>query len=65
MNPYKNRPFLIYWGLHRLVNHTADGIRRFPFHPLGGVGVGVQREPCAVVAQGVGQGFHVHAVLQR
>lgn len=50
---------------HRLVNHTPDGIRRLPLHPLGGVGVGVQSEARAVVAQGIREGFHVHAVLQR
>lgn len=50
---------------HRPVNYVADGVCRFPLHPLSGVGVGVQRESRAVVAQGVGQGFHVHAVLQR
>lgn len=52
-------------SLHRMVDHTADGVRRFPLHPLGGVGVGVQREPCAVVAQGVREGFHIYTVLQR
>lgn len=51
--------------LHCLVDHTADGVRRLPFHPLGRVGVGVQGEARAVVAQGIREGFHVHAVLQR
>lgn len=51
--------------LHRLVDHTADGVRRLPFHPLGRVGIGVQGEARAVVAQGIREGFHVHAVLQR
>lgn len=50
---------------HRLINHTPDSIRRLPLHPLGGVGIGVQCEPRAVMAQGVGQGFHIHSVLQR
>ena len=49
---------------HRLINHAADGVRRLPLHPLGGVGVGVQGEARAVVTQGIGQGFHVHTVLQ-
>ena len=65
MNPYKSRPFLICWGLHRLVDDAADGVRRLPLHPLGRVGVGVQGETCAVVAQSVGQGFHIHSILQR
>ena len=30
---------------HRLVNDEADGVRRHPAHPLGGMGVGVQGEP--------------------
>lgn len=52
-------------SLHRLINNTPDSIRRLPLHPLGGVGVGVQCEASAVVAQGVGEGFHVHTMLQR
>ncbi len=50
---------------HRLINDTPDGVRRLPLHPLGGVGIGVQCEACAVVTQRVGQGFHVHSMLQR
>ena len=50
---------------HRLINHTPDSLRRLPLHPLGGVGVGIQGEARAVMAQGVGQGFHIHAILQR
>lgn len=50
--------------LHCLIYHTADGVRRLPLHPLGRMGVGVQGEARAVVAQGVGQGLHIHAVLQ-
>ena len=30
---------------HRLVNDEADGVRRHPAHPLGGMGVGVQDKP--------------------
>lgn len=48
---------------HRLVDDAADCIRCLPPHPLGGVGVGIQREPCAVVAQGIREDFHVYAVL--
>ena len=58
------RPALCVSFLHHLVDHAADSIRRFPLHPLGGVGVGVQGEACAVVAQRVGEGFHIYAVLQ-
>lgn len=65
MNLYKSRPFLICWGLHRLVDDAADGVRRFPLHPLGGVGIGVQCEARAVVTQGIREGFHIYAVLQR
>ena len=49
---------------HRLVNDEADGVRRHPAHPLGGMGVGVQDKPGGVVAQGVGQGLHIHPVCQ-
>ena len=50
--------------LHCLVNHAANGIRRFPLHPLGGVGVGIQCEACAVVPQRVGESLYVHTVLK-
>ena len=40
--------------LHRLVDDGANGVRRLPAHPLGGVGVGVQGEACGVMPQGVG-----------
>ena len=49
---------------HILVNHAADGVRRLPAHLLGGVGVGVQSEACRVVAQRVGEGLHIHAILE-
>lgn len=73
INPLKGEPF---WAtfqntspsqvyLHGLIYHASDGVRRLPFHPLGGVGVGVQGKPRAVVAQSVGESFHVYAVLQR
>ena len=50
---------------HRLVDNIADGVRLLPFHPLSGVGVGVQREARTVMAQRVGEGLHVHIVLER
>ena len=36
---------------HLLADDTADGVRRVLFHLGRGMGVGVQREPCRVVAQ--------------
>lgn len=57
--------FVLIGILHRLVNDTANSVCRLPLHPLGGVGVGIQREPRAVVAQGVREGFHIYTVLQR
>ena len=58
-------PAKIFTFSHRLIYHTPDGLRRLPLHPLGSVGVGVQREPRAVVSQGVGEGLHINAMLQR
>ena len=52
-------------SLHCLIYHAPDGVCRLPLHPLCGVGVGIQREPRAVVAQGVREGFHIYTVLQR
>ena len=49
---------------HILIDHVANGVRRLPAHLLSGVGVGVQREACAVVAQRVGERLHIHAVLE-
>ena len=49
---------------HRLVYDVPDGIRRFPLHPLGGVGIGIQCESRRVMTQGVGERLHVHAVLE-
>ena len=37
---------------HLLADDTADGVRRVLFHLRRGVSIGVQREPCRVVAQG-------------
>ena len=50
--------------LHRLIDHTANGVRRLPLHPLGGVGVGVQGKACTIVPQGIRESFHIHTVLQ-
>ena len=44
---------------------AANSIRRLPAHFLGGVGVGVQCEACTVVTQRIGEGLHVHTVLER
>ena len=49
--------------LHRLADDRADGVRRLPPHPLGGMGVGVQGEPGGVVAliqnRSCGKGLHI------
>ena len=50
---------------HRLVDDVSDSIRCFPLHPLSGVGVGIQRGARAVVTQRVGEGLHIHTVLER
>ena len=49
---------------HRLIDDVPDSIRRLPTHLLGGMGVGVQSEARRVVAQRVGEGLHIHAVLE-
>lgn len=64
-SPFLTRSFFVSAFLHRLVDDAADGVRRLPLHPLGDVGIGVQRKPCAVVPQGIREGFHIYAVLQR
>ena len=51
-------------SLHCLIYHAPDGVRRLPLHPLGGVGVGIQREPCAVVPQHTGHRLYIHPVEQ-
>ena len=40
------------FSAHLLADDTADGVRRVLFHLRRGVSIGVQREPCRVVAQG-------------
>ena len=61
-----NRPALpLRLKLHCLVDNIPDGIRRLPLHPLGGVGVGIQREARRVVTQRIGEGLDVHSMLQR
>lgn len=62
-----SRPVLPCYGiflLHRLTDDCADGVCCVLLHLGGGVGVGVEREACGVVAQGSGEGFHVYAVLE-
>ena len=61
--PFLTCSFFASVFLHRLVDDAADCIRRLPPHPLCGVGVGVQREARTVVAQRVGEGFHIYTVL--
>ena len=51
-------------GLESTGEETPHRIRRLLLHGGGNVGIGVQGEPGAVVAQHGGEGFHVHAVLQ-
>ena len=46
------------------LHEAADLLRRLLLHPVGNVGVGVQRKAGGVMAQHTGQGFHVHSVLQ-
>ena len=52
------------FSAHLLADDPADGIRSVLFHLGRGMGVGVQREPCRVVAQRAGERFHVHAAFQ-
>ena len=49
---------------HHLIDDISDGIRCLPLHPLGGVSVGIQREARRVVTQRVGEGLHIHTVLE-
>lgn len=47
-------------GCGRL-HEAADLLRRTPLHLVGDVGIGVEGEPGAEVAQHTGQGLHIHA----
>ena len=40
------------FSAHLLADDPADGVRRVLLHLCRGVSIGVQREPCRVVAQG-------------
>ena len=40
------------FSAHLLADDPADGVRRVLFHLGRGVGVGIQREACRVMAQG-------------
>lgn len=62
-----SRPVLLCYGiflLHRLTDDCAGGVCCVLLHLGGGVGVGVEREPCGVVTQGSGEGFRIHTVLE-
>ena len=50
---------------HLLADDPTDGVCGVLLHLRRGMGVGVQREPSRVVAQGTGQRFHIHAAFQR
>ena len=50
--------------LHDLRHEAAHGLRRLVLHLPGSVGVGAQGEPGVVMAQRVGEGLHIHAVLE-
>ena len=42
-------------------HEAADLLRRTSLHIVGDVRIGVERKPCAIVAQHAGQGLHIHA----
>ena len=56
-------PAFFVWILHRLSDEAAHPLGGVLLHLPGDVGVGVQGEPCAVVAQDAGYGFGVYALL--
>lgn len=51
------------FSLSILLQEISDLRRSIPLHVRGHMGVGIQSEPCAEVAQDAGQGLDVHAVL--
>ena len=53
------------FSAHLLADDPTDGVCGVLLHLRRGMGVGVQREPSRVVAQGTGQRFHIHAAFQR
>jgi len=53
------------FSAHLLADDPTDGVRCVLSHLRRGVGVGVQGEPCRIVAQRAGQRFHVHPAFQR
>ena len=42
-------------------HEAADLLRRASLHIVGDVRIGVERKPCAIVAQHTGQCLHIHA----
>lgn len=66
---YHLAPILLRWvgrlrsdGCCGRLHKASDLFSRTLLHIVGNMGVGVQREACAVVAQHDGQRFHVHTV---
>ena len=51
-------------SLHRHLHEISDLLRRLLLHPVCDVGVGIQRKSRGEMAQHLGQGFDVHAILQ-
>lgn len=51
-------------SLHCHLHEISDLLRRLLLHPVCDVGVGVQRESRGEMAQHLGQGLDVHAILQ-
>ena len=58
------RPRLLL-GLHRLRDQRSHRCGGLLLHPVRGMGVGAEREPCVVVTQHPTHGLDVHAVLER
>lgn len=51
-------------SLHRHLHEISDLLRRLLLHPACDVGVGIQRKTRGEMAQHLGQGLDVHAILQ-